>query len=425
MVLKIKEIMRAETPTTCELRQGWGKLTRHTPEISVDIIYPDPFSLTAEGAHGCPAVIQYNPEDIPLEVEFEVPQNLPAKSKYRLVGAQWAGQAKEREGFEMVSAPFELPKGTKDMVAKGFKAANEIKAPDSPFRIQGKIMWYLVGEDSKPLSDKIPDFGSAVSHEFYFVLGPTHNLPHIINEWFRELNELVFPDFQKIAGKKWAEVEGFVLQNAVEKLYRLGSHDDLRYDSRRHEGGSPHHLKGKTVYLSTFFQKEKKLVNCFDLAAVLKLLLLSLGTRKTNSGGYENVIHGLAMTIDQPWGYIPPGPLFGWLRTEAHYCNNPFWWDEDPKKCLKPHVETFDPARTSFGKHCYVKFKNHLGKECAVDACHALADSKNPGKILLATGHQDIAQFREANTDVGPKRDDLPAGPPKVSENQLEAISRS
>ncbi|KAK0722450.1 hypothetical protein B0T26DRAFT_219225 [Lasiosphaeria miniovina] len=424
--LKITKITRVRGDLkNLEIREGWNM---PRPTIDTDEVLYIP-GTEATATLGKPAAFRFDRRDIPIEVTATYTLPFPAAPaaptpaaapKYRLVGTQWSltNRAPIDNGFEIISGPFTpgAPSGASGttFTASKFVVGSTVRDPGAPFKVDSVFQWYIVRDDTAHTllgaSKGAGGIKSQTYLELYFMFGPTHNLPYYYDsEFFLDLNRLAYLDFAKVAGKTWAEVEGDVLFNVVNKLWKLGDRGKpdmlpLFYDSRVGEGGRPHHLRGHTIVMSTFFTRSIKYVNCFDLAAVLKVALLSLGTKPQGTTGttFVNVISDVKMSVDTPWGYIKSGPLFGWERTQAHECNSPFW--QGPGGTL-PKVADMDPRRTKFSCHCYVTFRNAQGKTCAVDACHGVLVG---GRVQLATGHLEIDDHRKANIDKGPE----PVGTP-------------
>ncbi|KAK0717973.1 hypothetical protein B0T26DRAFT_751960 [Lasiosphaeria miniovina] len=277
-----------------------------------------------------PCAFLYEGKDIPLVVTFKYAfkkSDPPKKETYRLKGTQ-AGSG----GFEIISAPFYVENPTDaaiSAVATTFEDFhNTEKAPGSPFRAEGIFKWTLLHNDDK--HTPVEHAGTATtSLDFFFMFGPHKVLYDDDHEYHLELIRLVYPEYASVAGKKWSEVEADIIKAAVVNLWKFGANKGsdkaLYYDSRGGGlGGIPHHLLGSSLKLSTFFLREKEMVNCFDLAAVLRSMLDSLG-RKSEGNVLRPIIKDVTMQSDTPWGYIYSGPLYGWENTIAHNCNSPFW----------------------------------------------------------------------------------------------------
>lgn len=285
-----------------EIREGWDS---PKPTIDTDEVLYIPGTETTANL-GRPAAFLFDRRDIPIEATATYTPPFPAAPaapaaapKYRLVGTQWSltDKAPINNGFEIISSPFTpgASSGTSGtaFTANKFVVGSTVRDPGAPFKADSVFQWYIARDDAAhTLLDASKEGGirSQTHLELYFVFGPTHHLPYYYdNEFFLDLNRLAYLDFAKVAGKTWAEVEGDVLFNVVNKLWKLGDRgkpgtSPLFYDPRLGVGGMPHHLSGATIVLSSFFSRSKKYVKCFDLAAVLKVALLSLGTKPQGTG---------------------------------------------------------------------------------------------------------------------------------------------
>lgn len=105
----------------------------------------------------------------------------------------------------------------------------------------------------------------------------------------------------------------------------------------------------------------------------------------------------------EPFGYMPPGPLFGWNINENRFqtCNNPFWWTGPATGTQQyppgsPHVESKDPARTKFKRHWFACFGPDY---MAVDACHSVG----PAPAGLASGTEEYYIYYDRASENDPE----------------------
>ncbi|KAK3384612.1 hypothetical protein B0T24DRAFT_609109 [Lasiosphaeria ovina] len=328
-----------------------------------------------------------------------------APHMYRLKCTQQvpAGQ----RAFEIISKPFSVDNATGAQMEKTVKDFEDVngatKVPACPFRANGDFKWSLVNDD--PAHTPVSNAGTeTMPMDFFFMMGD-NDVPGTteLRKFHFELIERAYPPYTLVAGAAWNTVKPRVVQNVVEKLWQLGSprggSQAMYYDSRIGVGGDRHHLNGANLDLRSFFGPgDNKMVNCFDLAAVLMMLLRSLGKMPDGT----SVITNARCVWDYPWGYINEGPLFGQAGTHAHRCNNPFWADLDFNIHSQPLLPPNDAARTPFSCHCYVLFDLAPGEVHVVDACHALSDPTDHTEFprpLLADGSQQVLAFRAANID--------------------------
>ncbi|KAK3376851.1 hypothetical protein B0T24DRAFT_592487 [Lasiosphaeria ovina] len=408
-LLTITQIARSTDVPHLDLLDGFVP-GRHGQTIGLDnIIHPPTLKATSGSSAApsrprptiTPAVFSYSANNpiVPLKVtatyNFGAGAPVAAHGKdaesttrYCLVGTQTsvisggrnANSQAVTDGFEMMSDPFEAPAGTgiSTFTAERFHVTNDgPRRPGCPFKLHGILSWKLVLADGS--HGLVKESHNQLTVEFYFTFGSRHNLPYeYTNEFFLPLNRLAYPAYHEVKGRAWDALESSVVRGIVERLWRRGSRSEpkpMYYDARIN-GGQPHIVEGKVVHLERFFERTTKMVNCFDLAAVLKLALLSLGTQAGNPT--ENFIRDIRMVETTPWGYIRDGPCFGFEKGEAHNCNNPFWLDPTGSGHRPPKLPPLHPWRLPFSCHCYVLYKDTSGVERALDACHALSNGRDP-----------------------------------------------
>ncbi|KAK3366270.1 hypothetical protein B0T24DRAFT_711813 [Lasiosphaeria ovina] len=352
-----------------------------------------------------PAIFLYDAQDVPLKVSGTF--NFPAgKSSYRLVG--------NCATFQITSKPFEI---TGTGAAHAFTAMHFSDAgptPHSPFKVEGDWHWTVMKDGIPGTAASAISSPATTTLELYFSLGDDGTPFGIFGQFFYELISISFPDYHTVAGQTWAAVEGGIIARIVStlwtrRLYDL--HNTMIYDCRFHGGGMAMHLHNATLNLAGIFSPGHLTVNCFDLAALTLVTLQSLGKRPGTTPGFQvPMIQGLKLVCDENWGYIPAGPLFGWdhFGAPARHCNNPFWIGRfiSPTGDLvdaPPNVDRNDEHRTYFQRHCYCVFKPAAGgaggPEHALDICHGGLNTSND--TTLASGNQDIANYRLANRETG------------------------
>jgi hypothetical protein len=113
------------------------------------------------------------------------------------------------------------------------------------------------------------------------------------------------------------------------------------------------------------------------------------------------------ISVDK-FGYIAPGPLFGWTATEQQLeCNNPFSTPEDTNFT----VNNLDNQRNRFTWHCWIEadFPANGAKDTRVlEACHGLQDRASLQGYTLARGTQTRSDFVAQARNAGPRgQDDL------------------
>ncbi|KAK3376721.1 hypothetical protein B0T24DRAFT_226955 [Lasiosphaeria ovina] len=241
--------------------------------------------------------------------------------------------------------------------------------------------------------------------DFFFVMG-SNDVPGVteLKKFHFELIERAYPAYSLVAGVAWDIARPQVVRQVVDRLWAFGRSrggpNAIYYDSRIGVGGDRHHLQGANINLGSFFgPNPDKLVNCFDLAAILFVMLKSFGRRADGT----SIIQNAACVWDNPWGFVNEGPLFGQAGTPAHRRNNPFWARLDWTQNTAPRIATNHPDRTAFSCHCYVTFEMQPSQTRVVNACHALCDPADPDPNFphfnLSSGNQTVATFRATNID--------------------------
>ncbi|KAK0712756.1 hypothetical protein B0T26DRAFT_873085 [Lasiosphaeria miniovina] len=387
----ITRIRRVNSEHDLDLRERFGRDQRWTlPE--------DQTIWSGRREKNYPAIFLWNKNDIPLTVtgEFAFPITQD-KTNYRLRGSLGS--------FSIYSSSISI-KGTGsalEFTATGFSHMGA--TIDSPFKVQGDWLWTVL--DDARTTNISPNAGK-IPLELYFSLGDDATAYGHPGVFFLELVRISFPPYESIAGKTWAALEEDIIFGVVKGLWNLGSgytsDRPLYYDSRWAKGGVSKHLRHGSLNLESIFLKRQRCVNCFDLAALAMVTLQSLGKRPGNPHPV-NVVRGLRLTTDEPWGYIHMGPLFGWEGTMAHRCNNPFWQHRVQHMNInidaQPTVAPLDPLRTYFNRHCYCLFRPaRATSEHVVDICHANIDATTGGALLIS-GSETISEFRDKCIDRG------------------------
>ncbi|KAL2024323.1 hypothetical protein VTK56DRAFT_8805 [Thermocarpiscus australiensis] len=396
--LDIRQITRiSPDPRNLEIREGYGIPARFTVPFPQNHIFS-----AADPDH--PTAFLYDPARVPLLVRGAY-VFAAGRASYRLRGTGPGN-------FQITSQAFDVT-GTGAGPAVEFTAgpfSHQGGAPGSPFKLQGDWTWSIL----RAADDGVVTTSVATPLEIYFMFGN----PALPGLWpgiyLLDLIRLAFPDYQTVAGQPWANVEGIVIRDAVRRLWGLGG-EQMHYDSRYRDGGSTQHLLGTEFNVGTFMTRARNTCNCHDLAALVKVTLGSLGTKPDplHPGAEVPVVSGLELIGDQPWGYIPAGPLFGWQGSVAHDCNNPYWrarfgpfWD--PRAGVfytdaQPNVERTDANRTRFATHCYVVFNDHAGARRVVDICHATLNPAN--QVVIADGALDVPNYRAQSIDIESRAD--------------------
>ncbi|KAK3375555.1 hypothetical protein B0T24DRAFT_676485 [Lasiosphaeria ovina] len=354
-----------------------------------------------------PAAFMYAANHIPLVVSGShlFPAGVAA---YRVRGTG-------PNNFTITTQPFNVTGVAGTAVNFGASVfSNAGGAPGSPFKVVGNWTWSILNGTT----GAVIATSAATPLELYFFFGD-HCLPYIYSQThFLELIRLSIPTYDIVAGQAWAAIELTIIWNAVVNLWNHGG-AALCYDSRFRKGGVAEHLRRNNFNLGSIMTRSVATCNCFDLAALAKLTLLSLG-RNTNG---EPMIAGTALQVDRPWGYIFPGPLFGWANTAAHNCNSPFWQERlgGPGHDTQPLMAQNDANRTAFDCHCYAVYDDHTNVKRVIDICHATLTgppAAAPGPFNLAGGLVDVPNFRAAGIDVGA----IPFGAPVVSEQVVNWV---
>lgn len=103
-----------------------------------------------------------------------------------------------------------------------------------------------------------------------------------------------------------------------------------------------------------------------------------------------------------PFGFIPPGPLFGWNIDEDRFrtCNNPYWWTGPATGTQQyppgsPNIKADDTARTKFTLHWFACFGEDY---MSIDACHSIG----PAPAGLASGREDVGDYYAHASDNNP-----------------------
>ncbi|KAK0718566.1 hypothetical protein B0T26DRAFT_752477 [Lasiosphaeria miniovina] len=382
-----------------DIRQGFGAAETFTVRND-DAIFNTADAVPAPPTEAArPAAFLFAAANIPLTVNgtYGFPVGLAA---YRLRGDGPGG-------FQITSQNFNAT-GVAGGAAVPFTATVFSHAgpqPASPFKVAGDWTWTIL-----PAAGGGGIATSAGTRlEVYFMLGD-HDVPFpFAATQILELIRLSFPTYGTIAGQPWANIEGPLIWEITQRLWLLGR-PGLFYDSTFATGGAAQHLLGTNFNLETMVSTVGvRTCNCYDLASLVKLALGSLGKKPdpANNGAEIPVISNVRIVADEPWGYIPSGPLFGWSGSLAHQCNNPFWINRGgPGVHAAPQVPQMDPQRTAFRAHCYTTFTDHAGVVRPIDVCHAVI---NPaGGLNLTGGAVDVPTYQGGSIQAGP----VAYGPP-------------
>ncbi|KAK3373100.1 hypothetical protein B0T24DRAFT_702497 [Lasiosphaeria ovina] len=370
------------------IRQGFGPA--HANTVVNDAIFdrtePVPGPVD-QGQH--PVAFRFDANHIPLTVrgtcDFPV-----AAANYRL---RCTGPG----NFQITSQSFNSGPGGANVVFTATVFSNGALNPLSPFKVAGNWQWTMLrAADNSTLA-----IAPTTRLEIYFLLGP-HSHPGIFaTTFFLELLRLSAPDYVTLAGLAAGALEARIIHDIATRLWNTGVNGTpLYYDCRRGYGGASQHiLNGTEFNLETVITKppHRCTCNCYDLACLVKLTVDSLGQRP----GGGAFVAGVAVTYDRPFGYVPPGPLFGWQNSPAHInCNNPFWQNagvggaDDPWNMAKD-----DARRQPFLSHCYTVFTNTAGQQRVIDICHG---NLNPvtNAVTLSDGVSDVQGYRATALDT-------------------------
>jgi len=113
----------------------------------------------------------------------------------------------------------------------------------------------------------------------------------------------------------------------------------------------------------------------------------------------------------QPYGYVPPGPLFGWNDVIHNNCNSPFWKGVPPM-LDRPwnYANNLDAGRIAFWNHAWTEFDYANGSTRVLDVCHGLLNSA--GAVVLSLGQQNRVQYLQASINNGADTNQWP--PPVI-----------
>ncbi|KAK6507991.1 hypothetical protein TWF481_006410 [Arthrobotrys musiformis] len=269
--------------------------------------------------------------------------------------------------------------------------------------------------------------GDQLDLEFYFVLGEFPSRSFCL-----DLMRIGYPPIERVAktfnpdaGSRTEAWSAYVLEQVWG--YAGGN---LKYPNWRwqvYEGSQKKELMGGA---SSYWRDEKILfgingegafdlgrflsrkapANCFDLSIFTALLLEELGTIRGNS----YFINPRIVTF-YPFGYVTPGPLFGWVatgesNTDYNRCNSPFWRGDpsygvpDGKIFYPDAIKTSDPTRTCFSSHTWVEVESTLGGGDwrVIDATQGKSGAD--GAVVLLKGQNDRDTFLKAGLDAGPRQ---------------------
>ena len=165
----------------------------------------------------------------------------------------------------------------------------------------------------------------------------------------------------------------------------------MGYDSKI---GAPFFVeghKGGGFQLSAWLGRSMQCCNCYDLAAIVQIACRLFGSSQGQEEFPSQWVYG------NKFGYIPPGPLFGWDYGYSRNCNNPFWWPNQPV-----NLPWYHTARNPFGNHAWIEIIGPgLQTGPVLDACHSV-DTNNP-LDGLSKGSQSRQQYHNQATDEGVK----------------------
>ena len=236
--------------------------------------------------------------------------------------------------------------------------------------------------------------------ELYFHPGEPGSDDDIFdNGYAAELLRLYIPSYNDIYGhgqNLGLAVSAYV----VEQTWKYGGtcptwlgHDQwMGYDSY---SGAPFYVeghKGGDFQLSAWLRRSKRFCNCYDLAAIVQIACRLFGSSQGQEAFVSQWVYG------KRFGYIRPGPLFGWDYAYSRNCNNPFWLPHQ-------HVVNLpwdDTARHPFGNHAWIEIIEP-GQQTGpvLDACHSVdIDDALAG---LSKGSQSRSQYHNQSTDAGVK----------------------
>lgn len=95
----------------------------------------------------------------------------------------------------------------------------------------------------------------------------------------------------------------------------------------------------------------------------------------------------------EPFGYIPPGPLFGWRQFPN--VNNPFWMKDSAPHFMDP----MDRKRTIFANHAWIEFSPQRGRRRVLDVTHGRQNSSVG--YVISEGQQNRQDYLAVSTELG------------------------
>jgi hypothetical protein len=96
------------------------------------------------------------------------------------------------------------------------------------------------------------------------------------------------------------------------------------------------------------------------------------------------------------FGYIAPGPLFGW--PEFNNVNNPFWKgvpgaQPDQSQDVQYFTKQMDPERQHFDNHTWIEYRPQNGREKVLDITHGFQAGSTLSLVDAQCNRLDYLRF--------------------------------